>query len=552
MTELVDPQLAMAIAVALSLAAATLASEDLTCVGAGVLVAQGRLPLEVALGGCLAGVVAGDVLLMLVGRVLGRRGLELPIVRRLSGPGAIARMESWFARRGAAVVALSRFVPGTRLPAYLAAGAFRMPLVTFTGYVTATALVWVPALVMVSALAGGEAVRAGLLSAGSGVFATLLVGAAVAAAVWMLSRAARLITWRARRRAYGLAQRILRWEFWPSWILYAPIAVYIAGLAIRHRSFAVVTAANPDIPGGGVIGESKFEILRALARAQPAQVARAALVPAAARAEARLAMARGFMERAQLTFPIVLKPDHGQRGSGVVIVRSHEELAARLGDARIDTIVQEFIGGPEFGLFYYRYPDEARGHLLSITEKRFPTVRGDGRSSLETLILSDPRAVCVEPVHRRVHRHRLARVPAAGQIVPLVEIGSHCRGAVFVDGGALATPALLDRVDRIAQQSGGFYFGRFDVRAPSHDDLRRGMFTILELNGITSEATHIYDPSATVWAAWRALATQWRIAFAIGAANRRLGIPPARLSELLGLARRYRRSSRLHPEHVAS
>jgi hypothetical protein len=155
-------------------------------------------------------------------------------------------------------------------------------------------------------------------------------------------------------------------------------------------------------------------------------------------------------------------------------------------------------------------------------------------------------------VHRRVHRRHLARVPADGQVVPLVEIGSHCRGAVFVDGGALATPALVDRVDRIAQQFGGFYFGRFDVRAPSHDDLRRGRFTILELNGITSEATHIYDPSATVWAAWRALAAQWRIAFAIGAGNRRLGIPPARVSELFGLARRYRHSSRLHPEHVAS
>ena len=43
----------------------------------------------------------------------------------------------------------------------------------------------------------------------------------------------------------------------------------------------------------------------------------------------------------------------------------------------------------EVGVFYYRFPDEERGHIFSITKKEFPCVVGDGRRSLEKLIRAD-------------------------------------------------------------------------------------------------------------------------------------------------------------------
>ena len=58
---------------------------------------------------------------------------------------------------------------------------------------------------------------------------------------------------------------------------------------------------------------------------------------------------------------------------------------------------------------------------------------------------------------------------------------------------------------------------------------------IVELNGVTSEATHIYDPSSSIVAAWRTLMEQGSIALSIGAANRRRGCRP---STLRGLAPR--------------
>jgi hypothetical protein len=75
----------------------------------------------------------------------------------------------------------------------------------------------------------------------------------------------------------------------------------------------------------------------------------------------------------------------------------------------------------------------------------------------------------------------------------------------------------------VARRFDGFYFGRFDVRAASAEAFSRGEFTVIELNGVTSEPTHIYDPHVTLIDAYRALFEQWSLAFEIGAANARAG-----------------------------
>jgi hypothetical protein len=233
----------------------------------------------------------------------------------------------------------------------------------------------------------------------------------------------------------------------------------------------------------------------------------------------------------------VLKPDVGERGSGVLIAHSADELAAHV---RPGMILQEYVPGIEFGVFYYRYPGEPRGHILSLTHKQFPIVVGDGVSTLEKLILADSRAVAIAPVYLARHPDAGTRVPAIGERVQLVNIGSHCRGAVFVDGSAYITEAIMTRVDEIARHFSGFYFGRFDVRSPSIEHFQRGEFLILELNGVTSEPTHIYDPRVSIIAAYRAMFMQWRLAFEIGAANRAVGHEPARIGEIVRLLRERR------------
>ncbi len=107
---------------------------------------------------------------------------------------------------------------------------------------------------------------------------------------------------------------------------------------------------------------------------------------------------------------------------------------------------------------------------------------------------------------------------------------------MFLNGEAIKTPALEAKIDEISKSFSGFYFGRYDIRTPSLDDIKNGTgFNVVELNGVTSEATHIYDPANSLLTGYRVLVKQWRMAFEIGARNRQRGVKPASVWRLLRL-----------------
>lgn len=518
------------------LALSTLASEDLACIAAGLLVARGSLDLAAASLACGAGIFLGDLGLYALGR-LGRPWLHRAPLRWVVKPRSVGRSERWFGHRGPVVIFLSRFTPGMRLPTYVAAGLLKMGFWRFTLSLLIPVALWTPLLVSAARYLGdGVFERFELFQrwALPGFAATLV-------SVWLTLALIRSLTsWRGRRGWVGWWKRQREWEFWPPWRFYPPVVLSILGLAWRYRSPTLFTAANPGMDaGGGFIGESKSEIL---SRLDPAWVARFELLPGSATGAERRSIVEDFRRHHGLTGPLVLKPDQGQRGEGVTIVRDDASLSTFLRTQRGDAIVQEYVAGPELGVFYVRLPGEARGEIFSITEKLLPTVLGDGHSTLEHLILADPRAVAVAPVYLERLADRLDEVPREGELVSLVDLGTHCRGAVFLDGGSYRSEAMEESFEAIARGYEGFYFGRFDVRAPSIEVLQEGRdFKILELNGVTSEATHIYDPKHTAAEARAVLREQWRLAYEIGHRNRQRGVEPIGLWGLLRLLVTFRR-----------
>ncbi len=549
------------------IAVATLASEDLTCIATGLLVARGSLDFPSAAIACSAGIFFGDLGLYALGR-LGRPLLEGPL-RRLIDPRDIARSTQWFEHRGAVVIFLSRFLPGTRLPTYVTAGLLGTRFWWFAANLLVPVVLWTPLLVGLSELVGDRLFRSFALFERYALVGFL----GLLTSVWALVALGRtVVTYRGRRRLVGWWHRRTRWEFWPSWAIYPPVVLYILYLALRHKSATLFTAANPGMPaGGGFLGESKAAILERLERRW---VARFRLVPAELTVADKVAAVRRFRAEEHLDYPLVLKPDQGQRGLGVAVVRSEEEVelyfrgapeSSALGrpEPRRDVLVQEYVGGAELGVFYVRHPGEEEGRILSITEKVFPAVTGDGRSSLERLILADERAVILAPVYLRRNAERLAEIPTAGRTVELVDVGSHSGGTICRDGRHHETPALKAAVEELCRSFEGFYFGRIDLRAcapwgaggekhsaprgageekDSLEALHQGRdLKVLEINGVTSEATHIYDPAVSVLEAYRVLFEQWRLAFEVGAANRRRGAEPLAVGELLALVVRYRR-----------
>lgn len=510
-----------------ALALATLVSEDLACIGAGLLVAQGALGFGPAVAACFAGIFAGDLLLVLAGRGLGRPALKAAPLRWWIGAEAVTRAERWFRRRGPGLILASRFLPGTRLPTYFAAGLLRAPLGPFVGWFFLACALWTPLLVG-TAVVFGDAARQFFLSWTEAVPALLAAGGAALAGTRLVTA---LATWRGRRLLLSRWRRLTRWEFWPMWAIYPPVVAYILWLGWRHRSPTLCTVANPGIgAGGGLAGESKSAILRGLAGAGEA-VAPWVLVAAGTPAE-RTAAVADFMRRGGLNFPIVLKPDVGERGRGVTIARDGAAVAAALRAEPRALIAQAYVPGVEFGVFYVRFPSEPAGWIFSITAKHAVAVTGDGRRTLEELILADDRAVCLARFFLGQFAARLDDIPAAGERIALSELGTHARGALFLDGTHLVTPALGAAVERVSRAYAGFYFGRYDVRAADEAAFRRGEFTVIELNGLTSEATNIYDPRHRVWFGWRTLCRQWQIAFAIGAENRARGHTSLTLREV--------------------
>ena len=338
-----------------------------------------------------------------------------------------------------------------------------------------------------------------------------------------------------RVRVAARLARWSRWEFWPSWVLYAPVSLWIGWLSIRYGGFATLTAANPAIPDGGSVGESKFDILAQLPQRWTIPSVRIGMDEV----EKRLAQLRTHAEGAGWSLPLILKPDVGQRGLGVRMVRCWTDAERYLADVTGPVLAQPYHDGPfEAGVFYYRMPEWPRGRLLSITDKIFPEIVGDGRSTLEELIWRHPRYRMQADTFLSRHRASLARVLAAGARFRLAVAGNHAQGTMFCDGAPLLTPALEARIDEIARQCPGFFIGRFDIRYRSVEAFTAGRdFAIVELNGVTAEPTSIYDPNASIWAAWRMMCRQWSLVFAIGAANRRIGARVSSLRRLAALAR---------------
>lgn len=331
--------------------------------------------------------------------------------------------------------------------------------------------------------------------------------------------------------------RARRWEFWPAWLFYIPIVFYILWLGLRFRRPTAFTAANPAFETGGVVGESKAAALTPLQNNAPDTVAAFEMIGDAQATEARIAQARRFVD-AGSGFPVVLKPDIGCRGRGVAVIRNDAQLVAYLQDAPGDVLIQRYVGGEEFGVFIYRAPQTGEAVIYSITHKCFPSLLGDGERSLATLIEDDPRARLIAPLLWQRFADRLHEVPARGERFTLVEIGSHCRGSLFLDASPLATPALRATVERIFAAIPGFHFGRLDLRCPYAAALSAGApLQVLEVNGVTAEAAHIYQPDTPLRVGYASIFRQWRIAFEIGAEQAARGAPVTGPFELLRLFR---------------
>lgn len=304
--------------------------------------------------------------------------------------------------------------------------------------------------------------------------------------------------------------KITNWEYWPYQIVYLPIYFQYLYYVLRTRSFFYFNASNPTIRNGGFLMESKKEIYDLI----PQKYYPTTLLIAPS--EPIEAVVQTCLKEA-IKFPLIAKPDVGLRGTAVMKINNKEELEAYHNRANFNYLIQNLIPySKEIGLFFVHYPNQPKGKITGIVEKEFLIVTGNGKLTIEELLLQNPRFAFQIPVLKNELKEKINEVLKEGEQLNLVPYGNHCRGSKFVDASQHITPQLTDTFNKICQEIDGFYFGRMDIMFESYEALAEGKnFEIIEINGALSEPTHIYDPKHSLFYGWKELTRHFHYMYEI-------------------------------------
>ncbi|MGV4460001.1 hypothetical protein ACQ1Q5_00540 [Ornithobacterium rhinotracheale] len=284
-------------------------------------------------------------------------------------------------------------------------------------------------------------------------------------------------------------QKIIRYEYWPVWIFYAAFVPAYFWFSLKNRDLLYFCKTNPSLKNGGFFGYSKSQIQR--------------YIPQEFRAKEQIIDQE---KKLILTkFPMIAKPDVGERGKGVIRLNNQSELNDFLAQLNENQkfILQEYIDLPkEFGVFYCKYPKDEHGQILGITGKEFLTFYGNGKQTLREFIQQNERAFFRKKYLENKFSAILDKVLPKGKTILLEPIGNHNRGTRFFDASHLATQELLTQIEKVIRQIPQYSYGRLDVKAESDEALSQGNFKVIEVNGVNSEPTHIYDKNYSLLKAY--------------------------------------------------
>ncbi|WP_088124919.1 ATP-grasp domain-containing protein [Roseivirga misakiensis] len=341
--------------------------------------------------------------------------------------------------------------------------------------------------------------------------------------------------------------KIIYYEYWPFWLFFMPLVPYWIYLAIRAKSLTYFTAANPGIIHGGVFGESKIDILEKInPKYKPTTLF--------FKANTGLTEVVDGIEKAGLTFPMIIKPDVGERGSEVEKLDSQQDLEHYITQNHQDFIVQEFVDfDVELGVLYHKLPISNTSNITSIVQKEFLGVTGDGTTSIRALLQKSERAKLQMPALEEKFGSHLDDVLPNGVYKNLQPIGNHCLGTKFLSGQHLINDKLVKVFDQISADVDGFNFGRFDLKVSSIEDLYEGQnIKILELNGVTSEPGHIYDPKFNLFRAYKDTMLSMKTSCLVSIENMKQGAKVTPFWEMFRLLRTHFSSDEISQNELSA
>ena len=306
--------------------------------------------------------------------------------------------------------------------------------------------------------------------------------------------------------------KIKHHEFWNGRLYESPGYIYLAWhCLIRGVGLKTLFKANYGIEFGGASFASEYKIQEHIGL----QYFPATQLLKVKNNTQNLNEAQVFAHKHG--YPIILKPDYGFTGRGVFKVQNEAQLKVLIPYLKIDYLVQKCVDFTvECGVFYIRHNGKA--HISGINQKHFPTVTGDGTSTLQQLLDAHSRHNHFWKSY--LAQHDLTQILKKGETKRLSDIGSHTLGCMFTHDPELLTPKLETAVLDIFKNVPGFNYGRMDLLANSLEDFKKGKFTMVEANGIEALPTNVFDPKLNVWQSYRILFTHLKQLAQVAAQNR--------------------------------
>lgn len=312
----------------------------------------------------------------------------------------------------------------------------------------------------------------------------------------------------------SLRERVSNWELWPFNLIYAPLGPRWLYYAAKAKSFWWFTPANPTLTFAGFEGEGKKEMYDQLPKE---------LYPVTVYVQpnAEFKHVVSDVASAGLRYPICVKPQVGLKGLLFRKIDSEEKLRQYHHRMPFDYLIQPLVEAPmEVSVFYYRYPDKEKGVISGFIQKEMMHVFGDGNQTLWELILAHPKAKHRLEEMRIKHESHLQTVLAPGEKYILTHAANLNRGARFTNLAGQIDDKLLSLFDPLSHRC-KWYYGRYDIKCNSVEELKAGKFTILEFNGAGAEPNHVYNAGVSWQRALKEFALHWKALFEIGRYNHR-------------------------------
>ncbi|MBX2889108.1 MAG: hypothetical protein KF829_10720 [Ferruginibacter sp.] len=313
--------------------------------------------------------------------------------------------------------------------------------------------------------------------------------------------------------------KLTHWESWNSFIKYIPLIPVWCWYCIRSGNFWFFTAANPTLTFGGMEGETKEEMYNHLPEGT---------FPKSVFIEHEFGFDEVMrrIEKAGITFPLVVKPNVGMMGYMFRKVQNWEELEKYHHAINTKYVVQHLVDFPlEVGLFYYRMPDSNHGTISGLLTKTPPYIIGDGVNNIEQLLDKHEGVRFKRDELKRKHSSYLAAILPFGERFFLSDASNRTQGGDLKSIHSEIDERLVAVMDKISIFSNSFFYGRYDIKCKSIEDLKEGKnFYILEFNGSGSGVQQIFGNGYSLFKAVSIIAHHWKMMYRISNFNLKRGI----------------------------